>query len=62
VNIIVLVIVLAVVGFLLYLLLTYVPMPRPFPQLIVGIVVFAIILWLLSAFGLLGGGPTFRLR
>jgi hypothetical protein len=61
-NIIYLILILAVIGFLLWLLLTYVPMPKPFPQIIVGIAVVAVILWLLSAFGLLGGGPVIRTR
>ncbi len=44
---------LAVIGFLLYLLLTYVPMAQPFKQLIVVVVVLCIVLYLLSVFGIL---------
>jgi len=49
------VLVLAVVGFLLWLLLTYVPMAKPFPQIIVFVAVLCVVLWLLSALGILGG-------
>ena len=62
-NIIVLIITLAVIGFLMWLLLTYVPMPEPFKKIIVVIVVFAVVLWLLYGFGLLGGGgPVIRVK
>lgn len=51
-SIITLLLVLAVVGFCLWLVLTYVPMPAPFKQVIVVIVVIALLLWLLNAFGI----------
>lgn len=47
------VIVLIVVGLLLWLALTYIPMARPFPQIITAVVVIVVVLWLLQAFGLL---------
>jgi hypothetical protein len=56
-SIITLIITLAIIGFLLWLVLTYVPMPEPFKRIILIIVVFAVVLWLLYGFGLLGGGP-----
>jgi len=43
-----LVLMLALVGFVLYLIVTYIPMPAPFPQVIIVIVVLAILLWLLA--------------
>jgi len=61
-SIITLILTLAVIGFLLWLLLTYVPMPQPFPKIIVGVAVVAVILWLLYGFGLLGAGPKLNFR
>ena len=62
VSLVTLVLVLALVGFLLYLIVTYIPMPAPMQQVIVVVVVIVLVLWLLSA--LLGGGgglPTLRI-
>jgi hypothetical protein len=42
---------LAVVGFLLWLLITYVPMAAPIKNVIVVVVVICLILYLLSVFG-----------
>jgi hypothetical protein len=44
---------LALVGFLVYLIVTYIPMPEPFKNVIVVIVIIVVILYLISAFGLL---------
>ena len=52
------VIVLAVVGFLLWLVMTYIPMPDPFKKIIMVVVVIFVVLWLLSAFGILDGVST----
>lgn len=46
-----LILVLAVVGFLTYLIVTYIPMPPPFPQVIIVIVVIVLVLYVLRAFG-----------
>lgn len=43
----------AVVGFCLWLVLTYVPMPAPMKQVLVVLVVLILILYAASAFGLL---------
>ncbi len=51
-----LVLVLAIVGFLLYLIITYVPMPAPFKQMIVVLVVIVLVVWLLQLIGFVG--PT----
>lgn len=45
-------VVLVVVGFVLYLLLTYIPMPEPFRKIIIAVAVLFLCLWLLSAFGI----------
>lgn len=51
-----LILVLALVGFLLYLIITYIPMPAPFKIAIQVIVVVVVILWLLQILGV--SGPT----
>lgn len=52
---------LLVVGFIMYLVNAYVPMPAPFKAVINGIVVIILIIWLLQVFGLIGAMP-FRIR
>lgn len=47
------IIILAVIGFILYLIFTYVPMPAPIKNIILVVAVVAIILWLLQIFGLM---------
>lgn len=44
----------ALVGFVVYLLTTYVPMPEPVRRAIIIIAVLIIVLWFLSLIGLLG--------
>ena len=53
------VVTLIVVGVLLWLALTYIPMAAPFPQIITAVVVILVVLWLLQVFGVLGyiGNP-----
>ena len=51
------IIVLAIIGVCLWLLVTYVPMQPPFPQIIVVIVVLCVVLWLLTLVGIV---PRFR--
>jgi hypothetical protein len=48
-----LIITLAVVGLLVYLIETYVPMAAPFKTVIRIIVVVCLILWLIQVFGLM---------
>lgn len=55
-SLISLVIVLVVVGFLLYLAETYIPMSEPFKMVIRVVVIIALLLWLLQLFGVVG--PT----
>lgn len=39
---------LAIIGFLVYLIITYIPMPEIFKQVIIVAVVIAAVLWLLQ--------------
>ncbi len=45
------VIALALIGFLVWVLITYVPMPEAFRRLIIVVVVIAVVLWLLRWVG-----------
>jgi hypothetical protein len=44
--------VLVVVGFILYMVQTYVPMPAPFKTVITVVVVIFLIIWLMGVFGI----------
>lgn len=44
-DLITLIVVLAFVGFVTWILVTYVPMPPPFKQVLVGIVILLVVLW-----------------
>lgn len=55
-----LILAIALVGFIVWIVLQ-IPMPAPFRNLIVGIVVFAVIIWLLQGFHLIHG-DFLRLR
>ncbi len=59
-DLITLILVLALVGFCLWLIVTYIPMPPPIKQVIIVIVVVVIVLWLVRS--LIGGGPVINLR
>ena len=48
-SIVSLVLVLVVLGFCLWVLLTYVPMPAPVKQVILAVVAIAVVLWVLNA-------------
>ncbi len=61
-SLITLILTLAVVGFILWLILTYIPMPAPFKQVLLVVVVIALILWLLNGFGVLGSGPVLHFK
>lgn len=54
-SIITLIIVLVILGLALYLLETYVPMAAPIKLVIRVVVVLAIVVWLLQAFGIWRG-------
>ena len=51
-SIVSLILVLVVLGFCLWLLLTYVPMPGPVRQVILAVVAIAVVLWVLNATGI----------
>ena len=48
---------LAVVGFLLWLVITYILMPEPFKKVILVVVVLVLVLWLLQVFGVTAEKP-----
>jgi hypothetical protein len=53
-SIISVVLILCVVGLLLWLVTTYLPLAPPFKSIITAVVVIATVLWLLSVTGVLG--------
>jgi hypothetical protein len=57
-----LVITLVVVGILLWLLNTYVPMDAKIKSIINVVVVIVVVIWLLQAFGVLGSLQNIRIR
>ena len=56
-----LVIVLVVVGVVLWLINSYIPMQATIKKILNIVVVIAVILWLLSAFGVIGSLDTIRI-
>ncbi|MEJ8819041.1 Thivi_2564 family membrane protein [Lacibacter sp. H407] len=54
------VVVLIVAGVLLWLINTYIPMDRKIKNILNIVVVIAIVIWLLKAFGLLGSIGSIR--
>lgn len=56
------VIVLVIVGFLLWIINNYVPMAGSIKTILNAVVVIAVILWLLSAFGVISGFDNIRLK
>lgn len=58
-----LILVLAVFGFVLWLVTTFIPMPEPVKTIIIAVAVLFLLLWVLQAVGVLGGLNTpIRLR
>ena len=55
------VIVLVVVGVILWLINTYLPMDAKIKSILNIVVVIAVVLWLLRAFGILGSLSEFRI-
>lgn len=45
---------LAIFGFILWLIVTYIPMPQPIRAIIIAIAVIFLILWLMGSVGLMG--------
>ena len=56
-----LVVVLIIVGVLLWLVNTYIPMDGKIKNILNIVVVIAVVLWLLSVFGVLGSLDTVRI-
>jgi len=55
-----LVVTLIVIGVLLWLVNTYIPMDRKIKSILNAVIVIAVILWLLSVFGVLGNMSGIR--
>jgi len=55
-----LVIVLVVVGVVLWLINNYIPMQSTIKKILNAVVIIVVILWLLSAFGIIGSLDTIR--
>jgi hypothetical protein len=49
------IIVLVIVGFVMWLINTYVPMAAPIKTILNAVVVIALVLWLLTVFGIIHG-------
>jgi uncharacterized membrane protein len=60
-SLITVIVVLIVVGVLLWLVNTYIPMDGKIKNIINIVVVIAVVLWLLSAFGVLGSLETIHI-
>jgi hypothetical protein len=60
-SLLTLVVVLIVVGFLLYVVQRYIPMEPIVKQILVAVVVIVLILWVLSAFGILPAMGAIRI-
>ena len=56
-----LIIVLAVVGVILWLINNYLPMDWKIKRILNAVVVIVVVLWLLSAFGVIGSLSTIRI-
>ncbi|MBE0469788.1 MAG: hypothetical protein IBX55_09830 [Methyloprofundus sp.] len=52
---------LVVVGLLLWLINSYIPMERRIKQILNIAVIILVVLWLLNVFGVLGGMPVMRI-
>lgn len=60
-SLVTLVIVLVVVGVVLWLINSYIPMQATIKKILNVVVIIAVILWLLSAFGVIGSLDTIRI-
>jgi uncharacterized membrane protein len=49
-SLVTLIVILALIGFALYVVTTYIPMPEPFSRGLVVVVVLLVLLWLVRAF------------
>jgi hypothetical protein len=60
-SLITLVLILVVVGVVLWLINSYIPMQSTIKRILNVVVVVAVVLWLLSAFGVIGSLNTIRI-
>lgn len=60
-SLITIVIALIIIGFLLWLINTYIPMASSIKTILNAVVVLAVIIWLLSVFGIIHGVGTVKL-
>jgi len=60
-SLITLIIVLVVVGVILWLINSYIPMQATIKKILNAVVIIVVILWLLSAFGVIGSLDTIRI-
>ena len=58
-SLLTLVILLALVGFVCWLIMQ-IPMPAPFQRIMLGVICLFLVLWLLQQFGLIGGNLRLR--
>jgi hypothetical protein len=56
-----LVILLAVLGLVVWAVITYIPMPEVIKRIIIAVVVIVLIIWLLQVFGLIGNLTSIRI-
>jgi predicted membrane protein len=61
-SLITIVMVLVIVGFLLWLINNYIPMAGPIKTILNVVVVIAVIIWVLSAFGVIHGLGGIKLK
>ncbi len=61
-SLVTLILVLALVGFLVWAIQTFIPMDPKIKTLLSVVVVIVLLLWVLQSIGLLTGGPTIRVR
>lgn len=54
-SLIAIILVIVIVGVLMWFINTYIPMARPIKTILNVVVVLALIIWVLSAFGLISG-------
>lgn len=61
-SLISIIVVLVIVGVLMWIINTYIPMARPIKTILNVVVVIAVILWLLSVFGIFTGFGNLQVK
>ncbi len=54
-SILTIILTIAVVGFVVWLIVTLIPMPEPFPKVIIALACFALLIYLLQSAGVIHG-------